>query len=92
MANKENNKIKPFKKKPTRIRGIILPAEWDDQGNITAFSLSTTEEEEYRIISDLETERLLRLLRKNVEIIGYVKNEGKSKKIILETCSLASLE
>ena len=37
------------KKRMPTIKGIIIPSHWDEDGNIKAVSLHTTDEKEYRV-------------------------------------------
>ncbi len=59
--------------KPTTLKGILLPVEWDDKGRITAVALSTADEKEYRIIEDEKGKQLISLVREELELTGIVK-------------------
>jgi hypothetical protein len=63
------------------IRGLIIPAKWDDGGKVTAVATSTFDEEEYLLEYNKEIDRLFSLVRKEVEVTGYVREEN-GKKII----------
>ena len=38
-----------MKKRMPKIKGLIIPANWDEEGNIKAVSLHTSDEKEYRV-------------------------------------------
>jgi hypothetical protein len=63
------------------INGIIIPVDWDANGNITGLAIATHREEEYYIESDDEAARPMSLLRQEVRITGVVISKG-GKKII----------
>ena len=89
MAKADNKKIKTMKDQAICLHGIILPADWDDEGNITRVLLSTPEEEEYLLLTNnIEKAELLKFLRKDVEVTGYITEDGKRKKITVETFTL----
>lgn len=66
------------------LRGIILPIDWDKDGNIIALGLSGTDEKEYRIEVKAKKEELLDLLQKEVEVTGLLKEEAGTKTILLK--------
>jgi len=56
----------------TSLRGVIIPAEWNEQGNPTAVSLAADDQQEYRIHNGTPEGRLLLdLLNHRVEIDVY---------------------
>jgi hypothetical protein len=59
------------------IRGIVIPADWDEKGKVIAVAVSTYDEDEY-FIENLEKEKELKaVIREEVEVRGIVKEEGK---------------
>ena len=61
-----------------RGRGVIIPVEWDKNGNVVAIGISTHGEDEYVIEDEGKEEELKALIRQEVEIIGEVKRrDGK---------------
>ena len=61
-----------------RGRGVIIPVEWDENGNVVAIGISTRGEDEYIIENEGKEEELKALIRQEVEVIGEVKRrEGK---------------
>ena len=55
------------------IKGIILPANWDPDGNTTAVVLSSYNEDEYMVTADKKSSELLAFLRREVEVVGQIK-------------------
>ena len=73
------------------IRGIVIPADWDEKGNITAVAVSTYDEVEYFIENHEKAEELKAVIREEVEVHGILR-EGKNRPVIkvkeyrLKTC------
>ena len=63
------------------ISGIIIPVNWDAQGNITGMAIAAHEEEQYFIEDDKEATKLRFFLRQEGRITGVLKSKG-GKKII----------
>ena len=66
----------------TTIRGLVLPVDWDDKGNVTATAISTHFEEEYLVDQNARGEALLAFLRQRVKVFGSIVENEKGKKII----------
>ncbi len=64
------------------IKGIVTPADWDEDGNITAVVISTPFEEEYLVEADGVREELLGLLGTEVIARGIVGTEKHGYKTI----------
>ena len=73
-----NSKLKT---KMICIEGIIIPANWDKNGNIVALAIATRDEEEYLITDQDQVDRLKPLLRQEVEIRGILQTK-KGRKFI----------
>lgn len=67
---------------PLKMRGIITPSAWDAQNKVTAITLSTVDEQEYRIHQNNKGKELFRLLRKAVEVSGVVGLDGRGNKTV----------
>ncbi|MBL7174592.1 MAG: hypothetical protein ISS66_02085 [Desulfobacteraceae bacterium] len=65
----------------TTIRGIVIPVEWDDKGNILKLVISTFDEDEYLIELDKRGKQLMSSIRKELEVTGLVI-EGDERKVI----------
>ena len=63
------------------VKGILIPVDWDEDGNVRAVGVAGTDEEEYLIESNDNREMFLRLIRTEVEVHGLL-SERAGKKII----------
>jgi len=52
------------------VRGILVATDWDANGSILAVAVSTADEREYVIWKDQSWEKVLPLLRQEVEVSG----------------------
>jgi hypothetical protein len=68
----------------SRIEGIIIPAAWDSDGNITSLAIATGDEGEYLIEDNQAVVDLWSLLRQQVVAVGFIKCT-KERKIIKVT-------
>jgi hypothetical protein len=59
------------------IRGIVVPADWDEKGKVVAVAVSTYDEVEYFIENHEKEKELKTVIREEVEVRGIVKEEGK---------------
>ena len=60
------------------LEGIIIPANWDNKGNVLNLAIATRDEQEYLITDKDQIARLKPLLRQEVEIKGTTRiQEGK---------------
>ena len=78
---------KEVKKKGTgdklaTVRGIVIPADWDGEGNMIAAAISGSDEQEYRIEQDEKGEELLEFIRHEVEVDGVVRKAIKGRKTV----------
>jgi len=64
------------------ITGLLIPADWDEKGNIIAAVISTYSEEEYLIDQDAKNEELLTFLRQRVKASGLVREDEHGNKMI----------
>jgi hypothetical protein len=72
--------------KPITIKGLIVAADWDEEGKVVAAAISTHEEEEYLIEKNCKGEELLHLLQEEVEVRGVVRGGEGKKTIVVEEC------
>ena len=61
-----------LKKRMPRIQGIVIPSNWDDQGNIKQVSLHTSDETEYRVEYGGVVRELLAHIHSRVEATGKI--------------------
>ena len=64
------------------IRGLLVPVDWDEKGNITKTAVSTYFEEEYLIETNVRGEELLPFLRQMVKVIGFVRMDERGRKVV----------
>lgn len=72
------------KSKLITIRGLIMPVNWDERGKVTAIAASTFDEEEYLLEYNKKIDQLFSLLRKEVEVTGYVREEEGEKVMMVK--------
>ena len=68
---------------PITVRGLIIPMDWDDRGNVTGVAISTSLEEEYRIELDRRGEELLAFVREQVKASGKIKLDAQGAKVMM---------
>jgi hypothetical protein len=56
-----------------RLKGIIVPTEWDSFGNVISLAIATGDEQEYLIENNQQIESLRPLLRQEVVVLGSIK-------------------
>jgi len=66
----------------TTIRGILVPLDWDEDGNVLAIAVSTPGEQEYVVEEDSKGKELLGVIRQEVEVTGVVGTGTKDRKTI----------
>ena len=60
-------------KRAPRIEGIIIPSNWDDNGNIKGVSLHTSDEQEYRVEYGGVGQELLAHIHHKVAATGKIR-------------------
>jgi hypothetical protein len=68
--------------KLTEITGIVVPARWDESGNVTGTAIHSFDENEYIIEYDRSGELLSKLIHKSVVVTGRVRERLDGKKLI----------
>ena len=68
-------------RKLIKIRGIVIPAGWNDNGNVTTLAIATFNEEEYLIEKNQQEIQLYSFIRKEVEVDGIIKGFNGKKRI-----------
>ena len=69
----------------TTIRGIVIPAAWDEKGDVISVAIATYHEEKYLVADNVTGRRLMSLLKKNVTVDGVIKGEDTVKIIYAKT-------
>ena len=60
---------------PVTIRGIVIPADWDEKGNVVAVAISTYDEIEYLVENHEKEKELKAFIREEVEVSGILRQE-----------------
>ena len=61
------------------IKGIVIPSDWDSNGNVISMAIATRDEEEYIIENHQKLSNLKQLLRKEVVVNGSIKYRNNYK-------------
>ena len=69
------------------IKGIVIPAGWDPNGNIISLAIATDDEQEYIIDTHQKTTKLISLLRQEVVVTGTIRKTKKKKTIRIKSFS-----
>ena len=70
------------KGKNTILTGIVIPAAWNDDQEVTAASLATADEKEYRISGNKKGKELLSYLQRQLEVSGTLEKDNRGRSII----------
>jgi hypothetical protein len=62
------------------VEGLVIPADWNADGQIRAVSILTNDEKEYRVDDSPGGRRLLRCLRKRVWATGWMEKDPQGIK------------
>lgn len=71
-----------------RIRGIVIPVEWDEKGNILSVAISSRDEDEYFVSNRDKGQELRALSREEVEVFGVLTEEDDRKWITVKRYNL----
>ena len=63
------------------LKGIIIPVDWDNEGNVIAIAISTHGEEEYLICNDNNGKKLFNFIQNLVKVSGKIKEVAGIKLI-----------
>jgi len=74
---KRNNEL-------VNIKGILIPVDWDDKGNVTKAAILTANEDEYIVEEKEKGKKLLGLMQQAVEVSGVVREKAGKKMITVE--------
>ena len=58
------------------MKGILIPSNWDEKGNITALKIATTNEKEYIISNQDVGDMIASYLRKEIIVTGILERWG----------------
>ena len=69
-----NEKIQLLKEPAMeRIKGVVVPTDWDNNGNVISLAIATGDEQEYLIENHQQITNLWTLLRQEVIVIGSIR-------------------
>ena len=71
------------------VKGVIIPMDWDEHGNVVALAISSNDEKEYMVDKKGKGKELLSLIRKEVEVRGVITEADQKKIIRVSKYSLA---
>jgi len=71
--------------KAIKIKGIVIPVDWDERGKVIAAAISTHGEEEYLIDCDYKGEEIIDHIQHEVEVTGVVRKDNKKKTVTITT-------
>jgi hypothetical protein len=66
------------------IKGILIPVDWDDKGNVIKAAILTANEDEYIVEENEKGKKMLSLMQRVVEVGGVVREEAGNKLIKVE--------
>lgn len=58
------------------VRGLVIPADWDETGNVVAVSISTFNEAKYIVTDNQAGKDLLNFIEHEVAVVGTLENAG----------------
>ena len=64
------------------IKGLPVPSDWDETGNIIKIAVSTFFEEEYLVEPNPRGKELFPFLRQKVKISGRVRVDDHGRKVV----------
>jgi len=67
--------VKKPRNKPIVVKGVVVPTDWDEHGNVVALAISSNDEKEYMVDKKGKGKELLGLIRKEVEVRGVISDE-----------------
>lgn len=73
-----------------KISGIVVPAKWDDAGNVTGTAIQSFDENEYIIENDSTGVMLKELIHKSVVVNGKIR-ERLDGQMLVRVLSVQSI-
>ena len=72
------------------IKGIVIPVNWDRNGNVISVAIATHDEDEIIVEGQRLVAQLKTLLREEVQASGILTQKGGKKSIKVEKFSIKS--
>ena len=69
------------KNKLVTLKGIIIPVNWDNKGQVAVIAISTHGEDEYLIYDDFKGKKLFNFIQELVTVKGEIKEVAGIKQI-----------
>jgi len=73
-----------------KTKGLVIPTDWDEKGNVSAVVISTHNEEEYAVKLNRKGKELLSLIREPVKVTGQLTMSEFNKIIDIQEYSILS--
>lgn len=70
------------------LRGVVIPAAWDERGNVVAVAIATHDENEYLVDNKEKGTQLLELIREEVEVVGDIEDENEKRMVTVQRYGL----
>lgn len=70
------------------LQGVIIPVEWDEEGNVTTVSVSTFNEESYIVDHTEKGRDLIGFVQSEVEVTGFIDDVAGAKVVRVTDFSL----
>ena len=74
--------------KKIKTKGLVIPTDWDERGNVSAVIISTHNEEEYAVKLNRKGRELLSLIREPVKVTGSITRNEVNQIIDIEDNSI----
>jgi hypothetical protein len=84
--------VKNRRTKLSIIKGVVIPMDWDDQGNVVRIAISSHDEKEYMVEREGKGGELLAFIRKEVEVGGEIREADHKKVIRVKTYQVKKAE
>ncbi len=75
-----------------KIKGVLLPVKWDENGSVQDIALYADDENEYIIVKNIKSKEMIHLLRQQVELYGTVQCKNGKNIILVEDYSQKPVE
>jgi len=79
MELRHSNSADKTGKDKILIRGLVIPADWDETGNVVAVSIATFNEAKYFVSDNPAGKELLNFIEHEVAAVGTLKVAGTKR-------------
>jgi hypothetical protein len=77
--------------KKIKTKGLVIPTDWDEKGNVSAVVISTHDEEDYTVKLNKKGRELLSFIREPVRVTGMLRMMDKDMILDVEQYKLLKL-